>query len=134
MKSILRNTLINAFALFLISQAISGIRISGGFESYLLAGFALSLLFLILKPILNIISIPLNIITLGFFSVVTNIIIYYLLTVFITSVTISDFTYPGFSYGGFIIPKIYINIFFSFLLISIMQSFIFSFIAWLMRK
>lgn len=134
MKSILRNTLINAFALFLISQAISGIKIIGGFESYLLAGFALSLLFLILKPILNIISIPLNIVTLGFFSVVTNIIIYYLLTVFVPNVTISDFTYPGFSYGGFIIPKIYINIFFSFLLISIMQSFIFSFISWLMRK
>ena len=134
MKSLLRNTLINAFALFLISQAISGIKISGGFESYLLAGLALSLLFLVLKPILNIISIPLNIATLGFFSVVTNIVIYYLLTVFVPSVSISDFTYPGFSYAGFIIPKIFVNIFFSFLLISAMQSFIFSFISWIMKK
>lgn len=134
MKSLLRNTLINAFALFLISQAISGIRISGGLEAYLLGGFALSLLFLILKPILNIISIPLNIVTLGFFSVITNIVIYYLLTVFVPNISITDFTYPGFSYAGFIIPKIYVNIFFSFMLVSVMQSFIFSFVSWLMRK
>src|SRR5680860_518449 len=134
MKSILRNTLINAFALFLISQAISGMHISGCFETYLCGVFALSLLFLILKPILNIIAIPLNIVTLGFFSVITNIIIYYLLTVFVPSISITDFTYQGFSYAGFIIPRFYINIFFSFITVSFMQSVIFSFVSWLMRK
>lgn len=134
MKGILRNTLINALTLFLISQIISGVRLDGGFATYLLGGFALSLLFLILKPILNIIAIPLNIVTLGMFSVLTNVIIFYLLTVFVPQVVISEFTYPGASFAGFIIPKMFISGFFAFIIVSFLQSFIFSFISWVMRK
>jgi len=134
MKSILRNTLINALTLFLIAQIVSGVHINGGFVTYLFGGFALSLLFLILKPILNIISIPLNIVTLGMFSVLTNVIIFYLLTVFVPGVAISEFTYPGTSYAGFIIPKMFINGFFVFIIVSFLQSLIFSFVSWVMRK
>ncbi|PIY94974.1 MAG: hypothetical protein CO135_00115 [Candidatus Levybacteria bacterium CG_4_9_14_3_um_filter_35_16] len=134
MKSILRNTLINALTLFLIAQVISGVNVNGGFTTYLFGGFALSLLFLFLKPILNIIAIPLNIITLGMFSVLTNVIIFYLLTLFVQGITITEFTYPGASYAGFIVPKVFINGFFAFLIVSFFQSLIFSFISWVMRK
>lgn len=134
MKKILRNTLINALALFLISLVITGIHISGGLVTFLFGGFALSLLFLILKPILNIIAIPLNLITLGLFSVLTNVIIYYLLTVFVPNISITDFTFQGFSSAGFTIPEVYVNIFFAFIVVSFMQSIIFSFVSWLMKK
>lgn len=134
MKSILRNTLINGLTLFLIGQLISGVHVSGGFWTYIFGGFALSLLFMILKPILNIIAIPLNILTLGFFSIITNVIIFYLLTVFVPAIAISEFTYPGAAYAGFIIPKMFINGFFAFIIVSFFQSLIFSFISWVTRK
>jgi len=134
MKSLLRNTLINALTLFLIVQAVSGVHVNGGLLTYLFGGLALALLFLILKPILNIISIPLNIVTLGMFSVLTNVIIFYLLTVFVPAISITEFTYPGTSYAGFIVPKMFINGFFAFVIVSFFQSLIFSFISWVMRK
>lgn len=134
MKSLLRNTLINAFSLFLLTQAISGISISGGLVAFILAGFCLTILFWVLKPVLNLISIPLNALTLGFFSVVTNGILFYLLTVFIPNVSISAFTFQGVSFAGFIIPKVSINTFFAFIVIAILQSLIFAFIKWVVKK
>jgi putative membrane protein len=133
-KSLLRNILLNALCLFLLAQIISGLNISGGFWAYILSGFCLTILFFIVKPILNLISLPLNILTLGLFSVVTNGIIFYLLTVFIPNVKISGFTFQGFSYAGFIIPKFGIGTFLAFIVIACFQSLLFAFIKWLVRK
>ena len=134
MKLLIRNTLINALSLFLLTQAISGIRISGGFIAFILAGFCLTILFWVLKPVLNLISLPLNALTLGFFSVVTNAILFYLLTVFIPNVSIFAFTFPGFSFAGFIVPKIFINTFFAFIVIACLQSLLFTFFKWVFKK
>ena len=134
MKSLLRNTIFNAISLFVLVQFISGLRVQGGIVNFLIGGFALSLLFLIVKPVLNIISLPLNLITLGLFSFLTNAIIFYLLTVFVTSVSITSFTFAGFSFAGFIIPKIYFNAFFAFIVVALLQSLIVSFLSWLIKK
>jgi putative membrane protein len=134
MKSLVRKTLFNAFSIFLISQVISGMKIEGGLMSYLIGGLALTVLFFVLKPILKILTLPLNIITLGMFSFVINVIIFYLLTVFVTTITISAFTFPGLSFAGFVIPSVYVNTLFAFILISFLQSVVVSFLTWLMKK
>ena len=134
MKSLIRNIVINSLSLFILALAIPGFRVSGGVLTYLLGGIALSILFMIVKPILNIISLPLNLVTLGLFSFVTNAIIFYLLTVFVTPITITAFTFPGVSSAGFIIPKLYINTLFAFILIAFFQSLIVTFASWIIKK
>lgn len=134
MKSFLRNTLFNAFSIFLISQAVSGMRVTGGLVTYLLGGLALTILFLVLKPILNLLALPLNIITLGLFSFLINVAIFYVLTVLVVGISVTSFTFPGLSFAGFIIPQIYLNTFFAFVLVAAMQSLIVSFLTWLIKK
>lgn len=134
MKSFLRNTLFNAFTIFMISQILPGVKVSGGFFTYIFGGLALTLLFILLKPILNILAIPLNLLTLGLFSFLTNVIIFYLLTLLVAGISITAFTFPGFSYAGFIIPKIYFNTLFAFVLVAFLQSVIVSFLSWLIEK
>ena len=134
MKAFLRNILFNSFSIFVISQVLSGVHVSGGFPTYIFGGIALTLLLTILKPVLNVIAIPLNLITLGMFSFLVNVIIFYLLTVFVMDITISAFTFQGASYAGFIIPKLHFNILFAFVLTSFLQSVIVSFLAWLIEK
>lgn len=134
MRVFLRNVLFNSFTIFLISQALSGVKVSGGLPTYILGGLALTLLLIILRPVLNILSIPLNLLTLGMFSFLTNIIIFYALTVLVSGISISSFTFGGLNYAGFIIPKIYFNTLFAFALVSFLQSFIFSFITWLTKN
>lgn len=134
MKSIARNISFYAFALFGLTQFLEGVKISGGFLTYILGGIVLSLIFLIIKPILNLIALPLNIITLGLFSFFSNVIILYILTVFVPDVRINAFQFQGFSLAGFIIPKVYLNSFMAFVASAFSLSIIVSFLTWLIKK
>ena len=134
MKSILRNVAFYSFALFLVSQVLTGVKVSGGFWTYILGGIVLSILFLVVKPVLRIITLPLSIITLGVFSFLLNTIILYLLTIFVTSITVSAFTFNGFAFAGFVAPKISLNNFFAFIAASILLSLIVGGLKWLTEK
>ena len=134
MKTLLRNTLFNAFSIFLISQLISGMRVYGGLLTYIIAGLVLTLLMKLLKPILNLLALPLNIITLGLFSFVINVIIFYVLTVLVVGITISAFILPDLSFAGITISSRHIDIIFAFVIVSILQSVVVSFLTWLMKK
>ena len=134
MRSIVRNIAFYSFALFLTSQTLSGVKIFGGFWTYIVGGVVLTLLFLILKPIISIVTLPLNIVTLGAFSFLTNAIIFYLLTVFVANISVSAFTFNGFIFAGFVVPKLYLNNFFAFLVASIMLSAIIGGLKWITEK
>ena len=133
MKTILRNIGIYTLILYFLPFIIPGVQIEGGAVTLFTAGIALALMFLILKPILNIISFPVNILTLGLFSIFTNVLILYLLTVFITDVSVVSFTYEKMEYAGFITPVISFNTFFAYLYTAFVLSFIDSFVKWLIK-
>jgi putative membrane protein len=133
-KSILRKIIFYSVALFLTAQIFEGVKVNGGLITYVFGGVVLSLLFLIIKPILSIVTLPLNIITLGLFSFVTNAIILYLLTIFIVNISITAFTFRGLSFLGFVVPGLSVNGFFAFVAVSILVSFIVGFLKWLIEK
>jgi len=134
MKSIFRNVVSYSASLFLTSQIITGLIISGGLTTYLIGGIVLSMLFLILKPILGIVTLPLNIVTFGLFSFLINATILYLLTILVSNISITAFTFSGLNFSGFIIPKFYVNNFFAFVIASIVLSFIVGALKWLIKK
>lgn len=134
MRAILRNIVFYSFSLYALTQIASGVKISGGFLIFLFAGFVLSVLFLIVKPVLNIISLPLNIVTLGLFSFFGNVIILFLLTMFVPQIKIEAFTFQGFSYAGFIIPSFHFNQISAFFVSGFALSAIITFLTWLIRK
>lgn len=110
---------------------IPGMTITGGMPVLLWAGVVLSLLFLILKPVLNLLTFPANIMTMGLFSVFNCALILYLLTVFVGSITIEAFTYPRTDFLGVIIPVLTFNTFLAYIYSAFVLSFIDSFFSWL---
>lgn len=134
MRTVLRNTFFYSFSLFLLTQIMQGVRVSGDITSYILGGFLLFILFTILRPILNIISFPFNLITLGMFSFLINVIILYILTVFFSNISIASFLFKGLSFAGFTIPKVFINTFFAYVLASFFLSAIIGFLTWITKK
>jgi putative membrane protein len=134
MKGLLKHTIINAVSLAVLDQIIPGVTIRGGLKTFVISGFILSLLLLIIKPILNIFSIPLNMITLGLFSFFTNAIILYLLTVLVTEIKITEFTFNGFTYAGFVAPVVHFNTFFAFIITAALLSLIINFFDWLIKR
>lgn len=89
MRFIIR-ILANSLAIYLAAYFIPGVDVTvkGGWKIFLICGIVLSLINLIIKPILKLISLPLIIITLGFFSLVINILTIWLLTKFIPQLSI----------------------------------------------
>ncbi len=134
MKTILRNIVFYSFSLFALSQILSGVKISGGIPTFILGGTVLSIMFIIVKPVLNLISLPLNILTLGLFSFLSNVILLLLLTMFVPQIQVVSFIFPGFSYAGFIIPRFEFNQIMAFAVSGFTLSAIITFLTWLIRK
>ncbi len=134
MKSLLRNTVFNSISLFVLSQILAGVDISGGFQTILLGGFLLSILFAILKPILNLFSLPLNIVTLGFFSFFSNAILLYILTVLLPNVSIHQFTFNGLTFAGFVVPVMHYSTLWAYVVCAGILSIIMNFFSWLTKK
>lgn len=122
MKRIIRNILVNCFCFWLISSIIPAIDYSRNFVVLFYASLTLSLVNFLVKPLLNILFLPLNLITLGTFRWVTNIIVLYLVTVLIPEFSITPFHFAGYSSAGFILPPLYFNLFFTYLLIAFLFS------------
>lgn len=131
MKTIMRSIAIYLFALYFIPQIVPGFTIDGGLQTLLIGAIVLALMFLILKPILNIISFPVNMVTLGLFSIITNAFILYLLTILVPNITVQPFTYPRMHFYGFITPTIFFNTFFAYTFSAFILSCINTIIRWL---
>lgn len=130
MKTILRNTLFYSFILYLLPFLLPGVSIDNGLVNLLVLGFTLMLLYAILRPVLNLISLPLNVVTIGLFSVLINAFLLYLLTVIVPSITISQFTFPGVSYAGFVIPQMNVSTFFAFVISAVTISILMTVLNW----
>lgn len=134
MKWLLRNTAFYAFALFILPFIVSGVSIVGGLQTLLIGGFVLTIMLLIIKPVVNLISLPLNILTLGLFSALTNVVILYLLTVLVPNISVKAFVFESITYAGFQIPKASLNVFFAYILAAAVLSVIIGCITWLSKK
>lgn len=132
-KDFILSTAIHTLAIFLLTQILPGVAVSGGLLTLFIAGFSLTILDLLVKPILNIISFPINLVTLGLFSIVTNAIILYLLTVFVPNVAISSFTFPGAELGGVTLSKMEFSTLATFIFASVTLSVIVTVINWLIE-
>lgn len=118
MKSIARQFLAVIFALFVTSQVFSGLIIKGGFPGFLYATVLLTIGLVIIRPILNVITLPLSIITLGLFSALSILFILFIITKIDPNFIITSFTFKGFKFMTYTIPTFKANFLLSYVLIS----------------
>lgn len=130
-KKYLRLFLINLVSFWLVAQLIAGVSFSGGSQTLIWAALALMLINLGVKPLINLLLLPINLITLGAFRWLVNVLALYLVTLIVPQLKINAFLFPGFSYQGFIIPSIYLATFWVFVVASFLISLITSFFLWL---
>jgi putative membrane protein len=71
MQPILLKWLINALALYVSSALVKGIEVSGAWALFLAAAL-LGILNAVIRPILIFLTLPINIVTLGLFTLVIN--------------------------------------------------------------
>lgn len=133
MKRILRSLVINLGALILVSQAIAGFKISGGYQGILFTTAVLTGVNLAIKPLIRLLLLPINLITLGAFRWVANVFSLYLVTLLVPYLEIFGFTFPGFSYQGFIMPEMYLAKIWVLAISSFLISLFTTFLLWLFK-
>jgi uncharacterized membrane protein YvlD (DUF360 family) len=94
-KSLIRAYLINLFALWATSQLISGFHLAEGAKSLLLVAGGFTLLYLIVRPILQLFLGAFNFITFGLIGLVIDSGLLYALTLYFPQISISSWYFPG---------------------------------------
>lgn len=82
--------LVTAIVAYLLTMILPGVHFAG-FAGALIFSIVLAILNLIVKPILNILGLPLTIITLGLFTLVINAVIILIADYFIDSMQVDGF-------------------------------------------
>ncbi len=111
MKSLIRSLVITAIGIYLVTLLIPGIKVSGGWQSYAWAGAALTILNATVKPLANLLLLPINLLTLGMFRWLVNVFILWLVPAFVKEVVITPFAFAGYSAGGFTAPAMNLSVF-----------------------
>lgn len=81
-----------AAAVYLTVYLVPGITISGGWTTTLLVALVWSVITMVIRPVLQILTLPITIITLGLFSFILNAGLFWAMTLIV----------PGFEVAGFV--------------------------------
>jgi putative membrane protein len=79
-------------AVVLTVYLVPGISVAGGWETILLVALVWSVITMVIKPVLTILTLPITILTFGIFSLILNALLFWLMAVIV----------PGFMVSGFL--------------------------------
>lgn len=133
MKKYLRLLLVNTATLWLAAKIITGISFDSQIKTLFSAALALTIIDLLIKPLIKILLLPINLLTLGAFRWLTNVIALYLTTLIVPEFKINGFFFPGFVYQGFAFPSMNLSTFLTFVLTSFTISLITTLLLWLAK-
>ena len=131
MKKLIRTFLANSAAIYLISRFIGGLSFSNDWRVLLMAAAALTLANFLIRPIVKIVTLPINLLTLGFFSSFINALMLYLVTYLVPKFTIQGFEFVGFTHRGLIVPSLHFGAFWATVIFAALISWVVSLIDWI---
>lgn len=83
---------------------VKGLAYTGGVKTLLVGAAIFAAINFVLVPLLRVLLLPLNLLTLGLFAWITNVLALYALTSVVTNFHLLPYNFPGFSSNGFTIP------------------------------
>lgn len=134
MKKILKFTLLLTFSLITTNQIWQNLYFTNIPWTIIKIAFVLSIFEIILKPIIKILLLPINILTLGTFRIVINTFGLYLTTFLFSDFQIKNINSPATVFFGLSIPQLQFTNLFAYLITSLTISFILYFFNLIIRK
>ena len=133
MKTLIRHYVIDTIALYLASRMTTGLIFDEGTKTLLLAGVGLMAASLIVRPLINLLILPLNLITFGLFKWVSSAVALYLVTLVVPGFRIGNFVFLGLTTGWFSLPSFALDGILAFVGFSFLLSLLTSFMYWLIK-
>ncbi|MFC1710049.1 phage holin family protein [Patescibacteria group bacterium] len=133
MKKIIRFYVIDTFSLFLVNQIAGGLEFEQGYITLFLAGGALTLTSLLAKPVINLLLLPLNLVTFGVFRWVSSAIALYLVTLLVDGFKVVSFNFPGLATQWLDLPALNFNGFIAYIGFAFILSLASSILHWIFK-
>lgn len=133
MKTLFKKYFIITSVLFFLTHIISSIKVSGSWNDYLFASLILGVLYSIVRPIANIILLPLNILTLNLSSWLLTILIFFVWSQITPHVIVGPWNFPGISLGPLILTKAILPTWEVILISGILLTLISKGLSWLLQ-
>src|SRR3989344_4331790 len=133
MKRILRHFVIDTFSLWAVSNIARGMVFQNGLETLIATGLAVTATFLLAKPIINLLLLPLNLVTFGLFRWFSSAVVLYIVTLIIKDFRITAFHFGGLTSKWIDVPSLNFSGLLASVGFSFLLSLITSFIYWLIK-
>lgn len=133
MKTLLRSFLTNLGALWVTSQVLPALVLRDGIKGLVMGSLAFMLANILLIPIIKVMLLPLNLLTLGIFAWLSNVMALYFLVTVLPSFNLLPYNFSGLAFSGFVIPQMHLSVFQTAIVVSFIIGFIIHFIGWLVK-
>ena len=133
MKKYLLIFLISAVSFVITCFLVPGLNYHGNLSILLKTAVIFGLLEVFVRPLLNILLLPLNFLTMGLMGAITGLIIIWLLSVVVPGFSLSVTNFTGLTLGQYHIPSYTLNIFLTAVVGAFIISVIGSVLYWLTR-
>lgn len=126
MKDLLRQGLLTAIALLILSRLYGGLIIPEALLGLLWAGLIITLLNRLVKPIIKLFLLPINLLTFGLFNWLANVMVLGFAQKIISDLNVTAFTTAAFNSAGFAVPSLTFSYFPSLILASLALSMVYN--------
>jgi putative membrane protein len=128
MRKIIINILATAASFYVASYFLEGVQLDNTWSAYLITSLVFVIFNYILTPIIKLLLLPINLLTLGLFRWLTNVLVLYIFDLLYDGLRISSFTHPGITSSIISIPSGHLGIFWVLVLASLLMSLTYSLI------
>lgn len=133
MKPLFRSFLVNTASLWIVTQLIPALLVTDGLLGLLKGGAAFMIANLVLVPIIKVLLLPLNLLTVGLFAWLANVIALFLLIRAIPTFKLLPYHFPGATFGGITLSPMELSTFQTAILVSFLLGFLVHFLRWLIH-
>ena len=133
MRKIILRLLITSVAVAVAATIIPGISYTGGITNLIFIALVFGLVNIFVKPIITLLALPVEIATLGLFTIFINAGMLYLVSFLIPSFQIQPFWFPGITYGPILIAPFPVPAIGTAIIGSLLIGFISTTLYWLTK-
>lgn len=133
MRKIVVKILSTAASFYVAQYFLAGFALEKTWSAYLVASIVFVVFNFVLSPVIKLLLLPINLLTLGLFRWLTNVLVLYIFDLMYDGLRISSFIFPGYSSPIISLPAGNINLFWVLVLSSLLMSLTYSIINTLFR-
>lgn len=134
MKSLLKLVVGNGAGLYILTKIFTAFRIDETLQVYVIAAVTLSLLQTLVRPLVELVLLPVNLLTLGMFRWVSSVAVLWLMVKIVPGISVLPYHFAGFSSRGIVVPAMDLTAFWSIVVSAFLLSSISTIIDWLTHR